>query len=153
MPDPSATITIRRKRRKIGAFLSNADHARDTVPICRNILDSPEIQKAQSALMECQASLNAVVKDPLPEALRIAEEAAKSRKVTLNELDNSKGILHVKDDNQGQQTRPSERHMKDVNTISPIKMRGSAQAFGKKQNRSIMDRNPTAQKIEVGMKL
>ena len=102
--------------------------------------------------MECQASLNAVVKDPLPEALKIAEEAAKSRKVTLNELDNSKGILHVKD-NQGQQASPSERHMKDVNRISPIKMRGSTQAFGKKQNRSIMDRNPTAQKIEVGIKL
>jgi hypothetical protein len=99
--------------------------------------------------MEVQESLNAVVKDPLPEAIKIAEEAAKLAKSTSKVPGCLEETSRLNDGDQGQQSRPPEEHVVEMKTVSPARMRGSERAFDKKQARSIMDRHPTARTIEV----
>ncbi|MCO5586080.1 hypothetical protein L7F22_040019 [Adiantum nelumboides] len=109
--------------------------------VCGNVsLETPVILKAQIELKDGQASLNAVVQDPLPEALKIAEEAAKvggsvqqaCERTSANGMD--KGM------------QPLSENV-NVNTAQD---RGVMEGPHDKQSKkNILERNPTARTIEV----
>lgn len=146
-PGLNGTITLRSKRRKLGPFYPDeSDPIKTVAAVGGNaVLNTPEILKAQLELKEGQESLHAVVKDPLPEAMKIAEEAAKAREFVRKVPDLA---LLVKGGNQGVQSL-SQTNNNTINRVPSSHLEGVAQVRQEKPSkRSIMDRNPTAQTIE-----
>eukprot|EP00250_Pteridium_aquilinum_P011745 c2027_g1_i1 orf=331-2412(-) len=131
-PGLNDTITVR-KRPKLAACCSEGIHLSETVAAVggKGRVETPVILRAQSELREGQASLRAAVRDPLPEALKIAEEAAKISEVVRRV---SGRTIPVNDRNEGMQS---------------LSVEGAVQEPQEKPSKkNIMDRNPTAHTIE-----
>ncbi|KAI5065290.1 hypothetical protein GOP47_0019985 [Adiantum capillus-veneris] len=136
---PCLNETITARKRPILAPLCLDTNK--NVTVCGNVsLESPVILKAQIELKDGQASLNAVVQDPLPEALKIAEEAAKISGLVEQARERT---FSGNDVNQGMQPLSE-----NVN-INIAQDRGVMQGPpDRRSKKSIMDRNPTAHTVE-----
>ncbi|XP_040992648.1 uncharacterized protein LOC121239467 [Juglans microcarpa x Juglans regia] len=80
---------LRHKRSKAGVKITDAEEL-DTDVTCSkyNSLPTPEVNKARAALKSSSLELRAVVKDPLPDALRdVAPNPSVSKSIEPTEID------------------------------------------------------------------
>lgn len=128
-PGINDMITTRKRPRLAPFVLDRTDNFK-TVAAVGEIghIETPVISKAQSELGKAQANLVAVVQDPLPEALKIAEEAAKTSNLDRQVRENASSVdgTHSKNDMvqglqgavQGLQEKPSKKSIMDRNTTA-----------------------------------
>ncbi|MCO5563866.1 hypothetical protein L7F22_017516 [Adiantum nelumboides] len=137
---PCLNETITARKRPILAPLCLDTNER-VAAACGNVsLETPVILKSQIELKDGQASLNAVVQDPLPEALKIAEEAAKVGGLVQQacERTSANGM------DEGMQP------LSENANINTSQDRGVMEGPHDKQSKkSILERNPTAHTVEV----
>lgn len=133
------------RRGRRGVKIDDTEEARgQTSGTKYNPLLTPEVDKVQEALKNSSMELQALVKDPLPEALRLAETISSSINVSHQPLTKDQGIVD--------EDAPNTSSDKNLD-VDQTNEDGVANQCTTVQNNvpkpSIMARNSTARTYEV----